>query len=179
MAAHSEAYWERFRLGLGQELGILSLIEDPLHTVMWSHYASQHTGIVIEFDEKHPWFSQRRTKNVDLENLVQVTYVANAHPRTWKQVSATDMLYTKTAEWSYEREWRLIRAIMDGVEVSPGITCFDVTPDAIRSITFGCRTQHALEAELRTNVVASPNLRHARFKRVILLGGGKLETVDA
>lgn len=178
MAPIWEAEWEKFRQALGQALGILSLTEDPAHILMWSHYASQHFGIVVEFDENHPWFNQRTTPTDDLRHLAQVSYVQNPHPRTWKQVNGTDMLYTKTAAWAYEREWRIIRPLKDGVEVSPGIFCFDVPADAVRSITFGCRTTPVLEKEIRDSVAANPALSHVQFKRA-KLGGDKIEVVDA
>jgi hypothetical protein len=100
-------------------------------------------------------------------------------PGLWKQVNGTDMLYTKNAEWSYEREWRIIRPLKDGLEVGAGIVCFDVPPDAVRSIISGSRTTSDLEREIRTSVAANPALRHVCFKRAKLVGGGKIEIVDA
>jgi hypothetical protein len=88
------------------------------------------------------------------------------------------MLYTKTADWSYEREWRMIRPLKDGTEVSSGIFCFDVPPDAVRSITFGYRTKPALEAEIRAAINANPALAHVQFKRA-KLGGDRIEIIDA
>jgi hypothetical protein len=62
-AAVWEGQWEKFQQALGQLVGIFSLTEEPAHTLMWSHYASQHCGIVVEFDENHRWFDQRLTPN--------------------------------------------------------------------------------------------------------------------
>ena len=177
MAPHWEAEWEKFRQALGEALGIFSLTEDPAHILMWSHYASQHFGIVVEFDEKHPWFNQRTIPSDDLRHLVKVTYVQNPKPRTWKQVNGTDMLYTKNAQWAYEREWRIIRPLKDGTEIKSGIFCFDVPAEAVRSIIFGCRTKPALEAEIRAAVAGNPTLGHVRFRRA-KLGGDEIELVD-
>src|SRR5712691_10080500 len=38
--------------GLSAQIGILSLAERPDNIPMWSHYAGNHTGFVIEFDEE-------------------------------------------------------------------------------------------------------------------------------
>jgi hypothetical protein len=179
MAVLWESKWETFRQALGQALGIFSVTEDPTQPLMWSHYASQHYGVAVEFDERHPWFSQKTGPSDDIRHLVQVSYVQNPHPRTWKQVSGTDMLYTKNAEWSYEREWRIIRPLQDGADVGAGIVCFDVPPDAIRSIIFGWRATSALQNEIRASVAANPALSHVCFKRAKLAGGGKIEVVDA
>lgn len=174
-----QAQWDQVQHTLGQALGIFSLTEDPAHTLMWSHYASKHFGVVVEFDNHHPWFDQRISSTDELRQLVQVSYVKNPHPRTWKQLNGADVLYTKGAEWDYEHEWRIIRPIVDGTEVSPGMVCFDVPPDAIRSIIFGCRTTAALEQEVRHHIGSKARLRHIRFKRVKLAGGGKIDVVDA
>jgi hypothetical protein len=179
MAALWEAQWKRFRQALGEALGILSLTEDPAHTLMWSHYASEHFGIAVEFDENHAWFNQKASPADDIRHLVHVCYIQNPAPRTWQQLNGTDVLDTKNAEWSYEREWRIIRPLIDGIEVSPGKVCFDVPPEAVRCIIFGCRTRAALEQEIRADVAANPGLRHVRYKRARLADGGKIEVVDA
>jgi hypothetical protein len=174
-----EATWEQFQRSVGQLVGIFSLTEDPVHMLMWSHYASQHYGIVVEFDEKHSWFHQKLGPPDELRNLVQVSYIQNPFPRTWQQLDGAYLLYTKNAEWAYEREWRIIRPVKDGKEVSTGKFCFDVPPDAIRSLVFGCRTPSALEQHIRTAVAKNPKLSHVAFKRISLVGGGKLEVTDA
>jgi hypothetical protein len=179
MAVLWEAHWEKFREALGQALGIFSLTEDPANVLMWSHYASQHFGIVVEFDEKHPWFDRKITPSDDIRQLVRVSYVQNPHPRTWKQLDGTDMLYTKDAQWSYEREWRIIRPSKDGAVIAPGVVCFDVPPEVVRSVIFGSRTTAALEKEVRTLVAANPGLSHVLFKRAKLSGDRKIEIIDA
>ena len=178
-AVRWEAQWEKFQQVLGQLIGIFSLTEDPVHTLMWSHYASQHYGIVVEFDKNNLWFNQKIVPADEFRHLVQVSYVQNAPPRTWKQLNGADVLYTKNAEWAYEREWRIIRPLKDGTEVSPGIFCFDVPADAVRAIIFGCRTTPNLEKEIRAAITANPSLSHISFKRAKLVAGGKIDVGDA
>jgi hypothetical protein len=173
-----EIQWEKVQKILGQTVGIFSLTEDPRHTLMWSHYATQHRGVVVEVDEQSPWFNQRISPADDFRHLVRVSYVQNPHPLTWKQLNGAAVLYTKNAEWAYEREWRIIRPLKDGVEVDPGKFCFDVPGDAARSIIFGCRTTSALEDEIRAGVGTNPALGHIRFKRA-KLGSGNIDITDA
>ncbi|HLJ30046.1 MAG TPA: DUF2971 domain-containing protein [Candidatus Angelobacter sp.] len=174
-----ETQWEKFQQVLGQLIGIFSLTEDPAHTLMWSHYASQHYGIVVEFDKNHHWFNQKIVPADEFRHLVQVTYTQNPFPRTWKQLNGADVLYTKNAEWNYEREWRIIRPLKDGTEVSPGKFCFDVPASAVRSIIFGVRTTSTLDKEIRTAIAGNSDLAHVCFKRAKLVAGGKIEVVDA
>ncbi|MGO8734592.1 MAG: DUF2971 domain-containing protein [Terriglobia bacterium] len=178
-AALWEAQWEKLQQALGQSVGIFSLTEDLANILMWSHYASQHSGIVVEFDENDQWFDQRVTPNDEFRHLVRVAYLQNPIPCTWGELNGADILYTKNAEWAYEREWRLIRPLKDGTEVSPGKFCFDVFVSAIRRIIFGCRTTPDLEGEIRTSVAAHPTLTHVIFTRVTLVAGGKIRVGDA
>jgi hypothetical protein len=174
-----ETAWEQFHHSFGESVGILSLTEDPIHTLMWSHYAEQHYGAVVEFDENHPWFNQKVSAVDELRHLVRVAYIQSPHPCTWKELNGLDVLYTKNAEWAYEREWRIIRPLSDGVEISPGKFCFDVPAESIRSIVFGYRTTPTLERRIRDLVSANSDLGHVRFRRITLLAAGKLKIVDA
>ena len=173
-----ETVWEKIQQTFGQLMGIFCLTEDPANPLMWSHYASQHYGVVVVFDENNAWFNQKVTPSDDLRHLVQVTYVQNPHPRTWRQLNGPDVLYTKNAVWAYEREWRIIRPLKDGVEVSPGKFCFDVPANAVHGIILGCRVSSALEQEIRL-VATNPSLSHISFKRIRLVGGGKIEVAAA
>lgn len=89
------------------------------------------------------------------------------------------MLYTKYAQWAYEREWRIIRPLKEGTEVSSGKFCFDVPANAVRYIIFGCRTTPTQQTEIRAFIAANPTLSHVRFKSARLVAGGKIEVVEA
>jgi len=174
-----ETFWERTQQTFGNLVGIFCMSEDGTNPLMWSHYAEAHNGIVVELDEEHRWFDQKVTPFDDMRHRVQVCYVQNPHPLTLKQLSGSNVLYTKNSEWAYEREWRIIRPLKDGIEVRPGIFCFDVPPDSIRSIVFGWRTAPNVEEEIRGAIAANPNLQHLRSRRARLIPGGKIEIVDA
>jgi hypothetical protein len=77
---------------------IYCLAEKPDVPLMWAHYSSSHTGICLEFDARRAPFSAAN----------KVKYVS-AYPAY--DVLASDnyvSLFTKSADWSYEAEWRLI-----------------------------------------------------------------------
>lgn len=58
---------------LGGSLGILSLSELPYNLLMWAHYAANHTGFVIEFDDKHPWFWAKLAETDEFRHLRKVS----------------------------------------------------------------------------------------------------------
>lgn len=94
---------------------ILCLTEVPDNPVMWTHYADVHRGVVLRFRDYPQYDSPFRMAE-------PVQYVAKT-PALVDEEFLSDMLagrasfssnellsrlvYTKSAEWAYEREWRL------------------------------------------------------------------------
>ena len=65
---------------------------------MWAHYGDKHRGICLEFDVWQP----------NLSSAIRVQY-RETYP-TFPLDDGTDIspFYTKSAEWAYEEEYRLI-----------------------------------------------------------------------
>lgn len=94
---------------------ILCLTESPNHMAMWYHYADQYRGTVLEFrcDEKldSAWLEAKpvtypinKPAVYTAEGWAKLLTMPNEHAiRTIIDVST----YTKTSDWSYEREWRI------------------------------------------------------------------------
>lgn len=89
--------------------GVLSLSATWQNGLMWSHYADEHRGICIEYDtrdqphhrlDKVDYKGQRAIKASDLFRW-KVRDDAAAEQRVLKTY-----FYTKSSDWSYEREWR-------------------------------------------------------------------------
>ncbi len=79
--------------------------------LMWSHYADGHKGIVLHFD----------ARVVPFDRLFEVHYSDN-YPEypvpSAEAVASTEgaraLLYTKSAGWAYEQEYRAIRVLAAG-----------------------------------------------------------------
>ncbi|MDE1190148.1 MAG: DUF2971 domain-containing protein [Pantoea sp.] len=102
-------------------VGIFSLSEDPLNTLLWSHYSKNHTGVALGFEEDFKLNDEKyctRVKYLDtLPRLnlnqfgrMQLTiYAGDRRPEnkvTFEDQSIRSILSTKTLDWSYEKEWR-------------------------------------------------------------------------
>lgn len=117
--------------------GILSLSELGDNILMWSHYAQQHEGICVEFERtstnilgamdctqpvrysiKAPIINARLYRTATNEEQVEVEH---------------SLVLTKAADWTYEREWRIVK---NGCANS--IQSLDCK---IRSVTLGLRTK--------------------------------------
>lgn len=125
--------------------GILSLSELGDNILMWSHYAQQHKGICIEFE--------RTSSNIlgILNYTSPVRYsikapIINAHSyrhatKEEQNEIELSLVLTKAADWTYEREWRIIKN-----ESANSIQPIDCK---IESITLGLRTEAATEEHIR------------------------------
>lgn len=111
---------------------VFCLSEENDNILMWSHYASLHTGICIGFDTEQLY---RDTK----AGIGRIVY-SNEYP-VIKPTPLGDMkdlivqVATKSECWSYEKEYRFVY-----FENKP---VFKVSPKAIKEIIIGLRTTKA------------------------------------
>lgn len=104
--------------------------------LMWSHYANNHQGIVLEFDSSKPPFS-----NLQSEYVMEVHYSEKKSPFNYVpevehfKRALLAVARTKSLDWKYEEEVRII---------FPAALCFEgqfmrFNSQALRSVIFGCR----------------------------------------
>ena len=125
-------------------LGILCLSTTNKSLLMWSHYATSHTGLVIEFDVCTPDFGE-------LGMFAPVRYSAERPiiHRDKMGMNATDEHFcTKSPEWDYEKEWRVFRpySLCEHVETQDGVRYFAPLPKAaIKCIYLGFKSEESLQ----------------------------------
>jgi hypothetical protein len=119
---------------------------------MWSHYSDSHKGFCVElertdFNELGNW-----------EHCVPVQYEENV--LTFKpsdllnQKTVTLILITKSINWSYEAEWRII--------AKQGNQTYSL-PGNITRIIFGCRT--SMENQRTIAKILGDDIQYARAKQ--------------
>ncbi len=130
-------------------IGILCLTEKMDNLLMWAHYSSNHTGFVIEFDEKHPFFAQGR----EMGRLKKVRYCITRPEVTLLDPTLSDveLIYrwiddifcVKSKHWEYEQEWRMIVPLRKCHNVvasqQDDIYLFELPKSCITGIILGCR----------------------------------------
>jgi hypothetical protein len=124
--------FERFREGIYeamQAMGICSFSASANQMLLWSHYADNHKGFVIEYD---------CSEGTELRELVRKVIYQDEMP----SVAATDfsalnrerafdaLWLTKAKCWGYEDEWRVM--------TDKG-NCSFTAPSKMVSIIFGAR----------------------------------------
>jgi hypothetical protein len=83
-------------------VGVFCVSEVRNNILTWSHYADNHRGICLQFDGSGPLMAHAQKVLYSNERLAVNPY------RDEKIVSMEKALLTKSDQWSYEREWRLI-----------------------------------------------------------------------
>jgi hypothetical protein len=90
----------------------LLLTPVPDSTLMWSHYAENHNGVCLEFSVDDPVFGFAQ----------EVTYLSSYPPWAPHSLMSTEhpsVLLTKSDDWRYEREYRII-GLAEGIKRSVG-----------------------------------------------------------
>lgn len=93
------------------ETGIACLSESDSSLLMWSHYANNHKGFCVEY-ELLEINNQLGFTPVPVIYSNEKTVVQSVLPSPTKEKViglVFDGLTTKSPEWSYEREWRIIK----------------------------------------------------------------------
>ena len=125
---------------LNEAIGILCLSRNHDSLLMWSHYADEYSGAVIEFDEEHEFFQGKvdidyRTKR-PIKDIS--AYLSDDEPIPIAE------LCVKSDQWKYESEVRLIRSLSDCKKISETgkypVYIMDVPVECIKSIILGERT---------------------------------------
>lgn len=140
---YHKALAESFRERKRSHLFIMSLTEKLADTVMWSHYADNHAGLVvgIEFaetnEEQFPEADVQFIKRND-SYIHDVAY--NSSPVVIDDNSLEEfskIFLRKSEQWAYEAEKRI--AFKDDSIHAPGKS-ISVHPSKIKEVHFGART---------------------------------------
>ncbi|MDW1533314.1 DUF2971 domain-containing protein [Vibrio sp. Y159] len=98
-----------FGIDLYKRYGIVSLTETRDNLLMWSHYADEHKGFVVEFDITHDFFTKMHSDGNDMVGEVSRVYYRKQ--RTNKLSNYLEPYFVKSDEWQYEKEHRLLLPI--------------------------------------------------------------------
>jgi hypothetical protein len=107
--------------------GILSLSKNNSNILMWSHYASNHTGIVLGYDmlvDPEFFITPHNVSYTDIYD--ELNFFRDRNETIRKNLS------TKSQHWAYEEEIRIIK---------PESRAWRFKPESLREIVFGCKAE--------------------------------------
>lgn len=145
---------------LNQSVGVLCLSEVRDSLLMWGHYTDNHRGFVVGFDSEHSFFSKRKTETDELGFLRQVQYQRQRPAAVLTDTSSLVWFQTKSEEWAYEKEWRIVRALREAkirIEVGVFPVClFEFPPDAVSELIVGLRATSSLQRGIQNLIPSFP-----------------------
>lgn len=177
------------------EIGVLCLSSKFDSPLMWSHYADQHRGVCIEYD-----VSELRPEALHKVSYGQSREVLASQIRDWvlhdnlaaRQAIDKACLLTKSREWAYEGEWRLLGEV--GLQDSPmrlksvifGMRCADVLKYTVvkalqggpQKVKFWEITQPTLRFELKRSRLDLDGLMQGMPRTSVLHDFADLNTAD-
>jgi hypothetical protein len=148
-----------------QTIVLLSLSENRDSLLMWAHYAAAHTGFVIGFSEP----GEILAIDSPHRHIAKVTYsdVRPSHP-TFEEITNDELLLTKSKEWEYEQEWRILDSLYsadgDATREAPDCWPFKFRPESIKEVIVGCRASEEFAKRIE-GALDKPPYRHVQQLR--------------
>ena len=158
---------------MSRQIGVLCLCENPCNILMWSHYARDHTGFVVGFESEDAFFKHKEGEPGEIGELRRVDYVKQRpalHVDAIKDPDAiiSDFLFSKSRDWTYEGELRIIRFLKHAYREHPkDVFLFEVSATAIRQIIFGFRSGDSLKKNL-LDAAKIRQLAHVKFTKAVV-----------
>lgn len=153
---------------LGNMIGIVSFSEVPDENLMWAHYANDHKGFVVEFDESDSFFDQRRSNKDEFFHLRSVEY--QKKPPSYKKLTdldGTKLLCGKQARWSYERERRMLIPVdpknFEGAGEPIHLIAFPM--HTVRAVILGQRASDSLIAAIRQILTSTVDYQQVQLRK--------------
>jgi len=121
--------WQQGLKSVRDAAGVCCFAGDAKSTLMWSHYASDHRGLCLQFERVR-----------DMETLLHalpVKYVPDLPVLNWFvdfHESIGEMMFAKHPCWKYEQESRIMSFNQAG-------RYLPFASQALRRLIFGCRAE--------------------------------------
>ena len=151
--------WEAYRERTTKDIVFCSFSQKANDILMWSHYAEEHTGIVIGFDSS---CFDRLYKVFYSDKRVRLPLSSTVSGEVMKSF-AEKVMTTKSSQWQYEEEWRRIISSND-VEKNGNLLLKSFPMKSVLSVYFGCRMSDAHKLQLQSIISRYPNPRVMQAK---------------
>jgi hypothetical protein len=159
---------ENIKQNLIDKIGVLCLSEVNDSILMWSHYASNHEGFVVEFDVHNPFFSQNKFQD-NLGFLREAIYLDKRPRSSLRDANIDDFYFSKSKIWSYENECRMLLPLDEAnkdIEDDLGrhIHLFLIPVESITGVIFGVRSSDDVKGRVE-EYLQKRNLDHIKIKQ--------------
>ena len=167
------------RQKMNADMGILSLSEKSDNLLMWAHYTNAHRGFVLGFNTDHSFFDQRLTQDDLIRYVSKVKYSyerprisffdPTADPGEFFTSVFAKFCLTKSQDWAYEQEWRMIMPLKDASQIKEhsygNIYLFVLPVDCIQMVILGSMVDEKDKQRVYTMIAQSEDYSHIIIKQ--------------
>jgi len=154
----------KFEEILNYEWGILSLTTSKDNLLMWAHYANEHKGFTVEFNEESDFFHKREDKESFFNHLHKVDYSNYRDLTSLIEKQYANVFLTKSTEWEYEDEYRVFKQLSSANEVkNENIYLFNFPKDMIKAIYCGCNMDKVHKEKILNIISNDIELSHVKL----------------
>lgn len=129
------------------DVSVFCLSETQDNLLMWSHYAHNHTGVVIEFlslkEVDSPLILAQPVRYQDQMPRLNFEDMMGLNPFTRKVLDTITL--TKSNVWEYEKEWRIISSLRDKSQTHE---ILPYAPEEVGAVYLGCKISAGDKAEV-------------------------------
>lgn len=133
--------------------------------LMWSHYAGEHTGFCIKYKLSNHFIKQKENENCEHMYLKKIKYTNEKTSIATNSIDTNLAFATKSKEWKYENEVRLIVYNPNKTEQFYGIDLDNESK--IEAIFFGYRCSEVAINTIK-NIFINKNAKVPKFYKMIL-----------
>lgn len=137
------------------DLAVTCFSEIKDNYLMWAHYADNYKGISLEFDFKQTEFFDSKGLGYERKARYERVNYATEFPKvvfheefldwTYIQKQVKDALFTKSLDWAYEKEVRLL------LSEAKGLKAFN--PNCLKKVIFGPRCSNELVEQIKARII--------------------------
>lgn len=150
------------------KLEILCLSRNGRQLQMWSHYADNHKGLCLEFDDDI--LRQSLGDLFDVKYKQEPYKVQLNRPDEMNEDIFKGVLCTKEKGWEYEQEVRLLRSPQEGYENKN----YPFNKKALKTIYFGSQCTQDNIDEYKS-LCKQNGFEHVKFRQMVFANNGKFE----
>jgi hypothetical protein len=184
--AHPFAPLETLAKKYLSQIGTICFTDTPTNDIMWSHYADEHRGLVVEYDPNHSVFRHPQLHR-PLGRLTRVRYTDELPILMFRNFPFREgvshpleyFFLTKRRRWAHEREWRMLLPLVKADTSIPlgdddQLLLKKFPPEAIRSVILGARCSDQTRAAVLKAVEDHSSRAKIRVMRIATVRGGQL-----
>lgn len=155
--ASNSSIFDSFPDSYIDEMGVFCMSEKNDNILMWSHYTDGHKGICLEFKSiaNKPFFVI--AQKMKYESKYSKPNMLRSSPEETMQA----ILLTKSKDWKYEKEWRIINH-----DNGPGV--YNFPAELLTSVILGCsipEENKSLIIDLSLSRSPKPRIYQAKKKK--------------